>query len=1712
MKYDQILGAVLGVSDYKKWSDPDELVLETLQGVDASMRKFRDIIITLGGEVKVNAPNVTSEQLRDSIYEIGKQLDANSKTAVLIYLIGHGNVRDSTLSHEQGYFVCYPQQATGKISRDTVDFSTFRNEFSDVLQKAHHVLFLLDCCHSGVAIPDAVPQAMGPVPPTDFPKPEHGSLEFYFRNPSTQILSATGASQNAYVDRDGSWVVKKISNQLAHTPVMSASQLCAAVGSNSKTWMQMPKIEQVRRKNESTAEFGEFVFGIGTSEDETTDLIGLELWNKVLVDPNLARLVSRVRNVALKKLKLLVASGRYPHLAFFQPAHLMDMLEILDDRILGKRGIVDLHMAPFHAAVIIMAIHVFPFALAPFEEWFVEFGNEESNLRGRFERFSRPYDALAQRMDAVLEPQPSPGFSQSTDEKLFGHLFRAFLQEELAESFGNNLQQWLSELKGDDKRFFVVDSAKQADKKTNFQPYVEKVAQAAFHEVGWLRQFQNSSNPLDKYLSSCGDLVQLAALMSFDVCHQPDYFLNEISFLSRSDSADKNRFLSWENDYRQVRNRWIGFCTEQESSAGYDSLDTQVENASVSTPLLALPKDKRIWLKFSQSQCQHPVHQQYFHDRCEDVQHAWRLFSHEVSANGIGFTVPPLNVVPKVQPKRVPKEDGEPLYKFNPLKFELTQQKILDMLMGERIYGDPALAIRELIQNALDTLERRHQQENRRRSDSPGKLPNLEKLCIEVTWDEEENSLTIRDYGSGMDTETITKYFAQIGESFYRSPEFEREKRELREAGYHLTPVSQFGIGILSCFMIADRVYVRTNPSPAVYRSVDSDRKSGKDPRSNVWLQGVGSMFYFEGKGTKPRKGSSLFLDEHEYGTEITLFLKKSEFKIAHRPNDWLPQLEYDFGYSDEKVNQPQDKEKRKKEEVVSIDPAYLIGRYFVWPTYPIVLPQTEVGSIGQEFHLQHLFPIDSNAIRKTGWKPPLPGDVQWCFYDWIDNTDRQDTDQQDTDQQKATGSRIRLIYPGDARHAAQSTFPPQRIGNLELADLAAIVETQQPVVSQQLLVNGMFIPDSNACEVKLDFRGRIGAMVWIDLRGAAAPPLSINRLRVVSSGKDWRRTENVMTGVVNRFVDAFEAEAQRLETEEANSIDQPDRQVNALSYRIQNSGFSGLAGPFSLWNKTLSKTGLQKKLPHEKTDEKEVVKWLVPQNNYSVEFGLLKLMLLQNTAARDSKRFMERFIRGQAMSTAQGETDFRDHLNDEFDMQEMIEQFGLLEDGDHDDFVSQSKDGGPKKTDNRFLTLAEGQGVWSTANKVVTRARDTLRDFVTTLLPMITTEEGFKDFRDSLNKKKAFKNVSDFRAPFTRHELLGHVASLLNLKPEPETGWFRSGPALFQDEEERSIQHSPYVDWMTQYDIVFPYTAHFQGKLADVVNEKIRSEEKGIERSLAVLRILVGIPFLLPDPTIVHWSSLNVANAQLFHGIERINAVIPARELWYLPYAEWEFHDDLYEHCLVGTWNLVEGTVGFQRGLIPVSRLISTSHSKTSHIEDIEAKRPPNMAVSTIEVAQKVSGRKKLSDKERNRIRKEQDRKERQRKRDQKRPPIFVEPQGADDIWLASQIQGVEGYQTLCSSNSSAIVRWQPDRVKAGKYDVWFYHVVGHATNSEKVEFQIQTASANHPVEFDLRNQERGWKVLGTYEFGGDKAEWIQLTNVSEGTVRVNVIKLVPG
>lgn len=141
--------------------------------------------------------------------------------------------------------------------------------------------------------------------------------------------------------------------------------------------------------------------------------------------------------------------------------------------------------------------------------------------------------------------------------------------------------------------------------------------------------------------------------------------------------------------------------------------------------------------------------------------------------------------------------ESDESYIYNDLKFEINYQRVLDLLMGKRLYKNPILALRELLQNSIDAIKIREKIFKEKKESF--------KPLIEI--EIKKNELIISDNGVGMDENIFKEFFLQVGKSFYSSPIFYSRFSDI-------DVTSEFGIGILSTFMISTSLIIESRKEP----------------------------------------------------------------------------------------------------------------------------------------------------------------------------------------------------------------------------------------------------------------------------------------------------------------------------------------------------------------------------------------------------------------------------------------------------------------------------------------------------------------------------------------------------------------------------------------------------------------------------------------------------------------------------------------------------------------------------------------------------------------------------------------------------------------------------------------------------------------------------------------------------------------------------------
>lgn len=196
----------------------------------------------------------------------------------------------------------------------------------------------------------------------------------------------------------------------------------------------------------------------------------------------------------------------------------------------------------------------------------------------------------------------------------------------------------------------------------------------------------------------------------------------------------------------------------------------------------------------------------------------------------------------------------EGAYEYIDGAFRPDTKKLLSLLSGTSLYQDPLMAVRELVQNAFDAVSERiaHQRLAQPNPASPNlarQLAKQHRVSLQLETRGPDAYLVCTDSGIGM-TKAIIRDRVLVSGSGPRH-DVQALDRRCKEAGFQLGRSGQFGIGILSYFMLATQVEIETQRAQ---EAGDSD--------STTWYfetEGIGSFGELRNSRAK-RPGSQVRL------------------------------------------------------------------------------------------------------------------------------------------------------------------------------------------------------------------------------------------------------------------------------------------------------------------------------------------------------------------------------------------------------------------------------------------------------------------------------------------------------------------------------------------------------------------------------------------------------------------------------------------------------------------------------------------------------------------------------------------------------------------------------------------------------------------------------------------------------------------------------------
>lgn len=195
-----------------------------------------------------------------------------------------------------------------------------------------------------------------------------------------------------------------------------------------------------------------------------------------------------------------------------------------------------------------------------------------------------------------------------------------------------------------------------------------------------------------------------------------------------------------------------------------------------------------------------------------------------------------------------------------------TEVKQLLHLMIHSLYSNKEIFLRELISNASDAVDKlRFESLN-----NEALLEGHPDLNVEITFEKEANTITITDYGIGMNRDDVISNLGTIARSGTAEFLSQMTGDEKKDANL----IGQFGVGFYSAFIVADRVEVLT-------------RRAGSDKSEGVHWDSKGDGEFSIESIEKEVRGTSIILhlkadqDEYADGWRLRSLVRKYSDHIS---------------------------------------------------------------------------------------------------------------------------------------------------------------------------------------------------------------------------------------------------------------------------------------------------------------------------------------------------------------------------------------------------------------------------------------------------------------------------------------------------------------------------------------------------------------------------------------------------------------------------------------------------------------------------------------------------------------------------------------------------------------------------------------------------------------------------------------------------------------
>ncbi|RJP59826.1 MAG: molecular chaperone HtpG [Candidatus Auribacter fodinae] len=281
-------------------------------------------------------------------------------------------------------------------------------------------------------------------------------------------------------------------------------------------------------------------------------------------------------------------------------------------------------------------------------------------------------------------------------------------------------------------------------------------------------------------------------------------------------------------------------------------------------------------------------------------------------------------------------------------EFQAETKQLLD-LMVHSIYSNKDIFLRELISNSSDALDKlRYQQLT-----DTSLEPDSGEPAIRIEADKKARTVRVIDNGIGMSKDDVIGYVGTIAKS--GTKEFLNVLQKNKDKALSPELIGQFGVGLYSCFMVADKIVIET-------------RKAGENK---------GLRWESTGDGTYTIED----IEQEPVGTAITLHLKATdaedglfdytdEWKIREIVRKYSDYISYPIRMQVERTEYEQNengevKPGAKSKTVVKDETLNSIKA--IWTRSPEEVPDEEYNEFYKHISHDWTDPMDRIAFKAEG-------------------------------------------------------------------------------------------------------------------------------------------------------------------------------------------------------------------------------------------------------------------------------------------------------------------------------------------------------------------------------------------------------------------------------------------------------------------------------------------------------------------------------------------------------------------------------------------------------------------------------------------------------------------------------------------------------------------------------------------------------------------------